>query len=145
MNRFRTFARNRQNGFVALGNCFIKVSLTDGADWIAGSASSSKGVLTTIVQRHRLAICPNAMHILIEGRDVSTFIRSGISNRSFMPGCCAFATSFRARCAYNEFGGDLHVRRIRSRKEPASGDPARSATACGDSRWLAKKASGAHC
>ena len=28
MNRFRTFARNRQNGFVALGNCFIKVSLT---------------------------------------------------------------------------------------------------------------------
>ena len=27
MNRFRTFAQNRQNGFVALGNCFINVSL----------------------------------------------------------------------------------------------------------------------
>jgi hypothetical protein len=27
VNRFRTFAQNRQNGFVALGNCFIKVSL----------------------------------------------------------------------------------------------------------------------
>jgi hypothetical protein len=26
VNRFRTFARNRQNGFVALGNCFIKTS-----------------------------------------------------------------------------------------------------------------------
>jgi hypothetical protein len=31
MNRFRTFARNRQNGFVALGNCFVKVSLLAGA------------------------------------------------------------------------------------------------------------------
>jgi hypothetical protein len=27
VNRFRTFARNRQNGFVALGVCFVKVSL----------------------------------------------------------------------------------------------------------------------
>jgi hypothetical protein len=26
MNRFRTFARNRQNGFVALGNCFVNIS-----------------------------------------------------------------------------------------------------------------------
>jgi hypothetical protein len=26
VNRFRTFAQNRQNGFVALGFCFIKVS-----------------------------------------------------------------------------------------------------------------------
>ena len=30
-NRFGTFAPNRQNGFVALGNCFIKVSLPDQA------------------------------------------------------------------------------------------------------------------
>jgi hypothetical protein len=27
VNRFGSFARNRQNGFVALGNCFIKTSL----------------------------------------------------------------------------------------------------------------------
>jgi hypothetical protein len=27
IKRFRTFARNRQNGFAALGNCFIKTSL----------------------------------------------------------------------------------------------------------------------
>jgi hypothetical protein len=26
LNRFRTFAQNRQNGFVALGNCFVRVS-----------------------------------------------------------------------------------------------------------------------
>jgi hypothetical protein len=32
VKRFRTFARNRQNGFVPLGNCFIKVSLTAGLD-----------------------------------------------------------------------------------------------------------------
>jgi hypothetical protein len=29
INRFRTFARNRQNGFIALGNCFVKTSSTN--------------------------------------------------------------------------------------------------------------------
>ena len=31
VNRFRTFARNRQNGFVALRNCFVKTSSRAGA------------------------------------------------------------------------------------------------------------------
>jgi hypothetical protein len=42
VNRFRTFARNRQNGFVALGNCFIKVSLTAAAPFFGSEARAAR-------------------------------------------------------------------------------------------------------
>ena len=76
---------------------------------------------------------------------LSMFIRSGISNRSFMQSCCVFATSFHTGHAYNELGGDRHVRPIRPRKEPGSSDATRSAAAYRISRRMEEEASGAHC
>ena len=67
---------------------------------------------------------------------------TGISNRSLMPSCCAFATSFHARHA-NQLGGDRHVRRILSRKEPASSEPPRSAITCRIGARLEEEGSGA--
>ena len=76
---------------------------------------------------------------------LSMFIRSGISNRSFMQSCCVFATSFHTGHAYNELGGDRHARPIRPRKEPGSSDATRSAAAYRISRRMEEEASGAHC
>jgi hypothetical protein len=39
VNRFRTFARNRQNGFVALGNCFRMAS--SAGQWARGRVAQT--------------------------------------------------------------------------------------------------------
>src|SRR5207245_1959536 len=75
----------------------------------------------------------------------STFVRSGISIRSFHAKPLPFYHVIPRTPHLQSTWGDRHVRRIRSRKQPASSDPARSATACWIGRRLEEEASGARC